>query len=237
MSQPPPPPPLSGGQIVNPTLGKDREKLPGWNDPPALSDSRTTAAPGNKLNKRVGYPVAQSLPGQVAPPGSSRPPPATVMPLSTPPILQTNLPPPPSCSTTKSPGLNNASTSLADPGLEDSILEIEAVVDRLNCILDELSSGPDIRKRVAAMQSKWDSLDDKVKLGVSQLISHLSAGKYDEAERVQKSLAVGYPSQCAAWIVAFKRIVNDSKSKSGPSADKVKDPVGGTGLYMVPADN
>ena len=126
---------------------------------------------------------------------------------------------------------------MADPGVEDSILEIEDVVDRLNCILDDLGSGADIRKRMVAMQSKWDSLDDKVKLGVSELISHLSAGKYDEAERVQKALAVGYPSQCAAWIVAFKRIVNDSKSKSGPSGDDVKDPVGVTGLYMVPADN
>jgi len=237
MSSGPPPLPPPGGQVVNPTLGKDREKLPGWNDPPELTDARSSAR--TKLNKRVGYPPPATA---VASMMASGPPPSTgsyVMPLSTPPMVQADLPPPPP--PISKPDADGPDTHAAPPNQhvdsEAAIPGIDAVMCQLNSVLDDLGSGPDIRKRVAAMHTKWDTLDDRVKSGVGQLAAHLEVGNYEEAERVQKSLAVSYPSQCSAWIVAFKRIVHDSKAKRGsaaraPEEQSLKD----TG-YMVPANN
>lgn len=239
---PPPPPP--GGQVVNPTLGKDREKLPGWNDPPELLQlsqsvqlsSGAAAAPRTKLNKRVGY-VPASGPASTSNCGGA----GFVLPLSTPPIIQVNLPPPPPAVTTD-PDVNNfipAKNVTSNPEItsEIEVPDIKSITDQLNGVLDELGSGPDVRKRVAVMQSKWDSLDDKVKAGVGQLSSHLLAGNHEEAERVQKALAISYPSQCAAWIMAFKRLVNDAKAKRGQVVVEDGKNLQATTGYMVPADN
>lgn len=221
MSGPPP-------AVVNPTLGKDREKLPGWNDPPDMASG--SSGNRNRLNKRVGFPAT----GAAQPP----PPPAQdgqlVMPLSTPPILQANLPPPPPAKKSDVETTGAGATLTSELTNTEELPDLDGLIGHLNNIMDTVRSGPDVKKRVALMQSKWDSLDTKVQQGLAQLVGCLARGDHEGAERAQRDLAVSHSSQCSAWIMAFKRLINDSKAKSKA---KTNDEVTGQNRgYMVPRE-
>lgn len=223
MSGPPP-------AVVNPTLGKDREKLPGWNDPPEMASG--SSGNRNRLNKRVGFPAATGAAQPLPPPSHDG---QLVMPLSTPPILQANLPPPPPAK--KSDVETAGAGATLNSELTEELPDLDGLIGRLNNIMDSVGSGPDVKKRVALMQSKWDTLDSKVQLGLAQLVGCLARGDHEGAERAQRDLAVSHSSQCSAWIMAFKRLINDSKAKSKALVNQTNDEVMGQNTgYMVPGE-
>jgi len=248
-SGPPPPTPT----VVNPTLGKDREKLPGWNDPPELSgNSRQSSGSRIRLNKRVGFPTGSTAGPSVLPPPpmtSIQPQPGAptsfVLPLSTPPIVQAHLPPPPQssmmpdCTAGMTPsGSSNVinPTGAADDAAQPQVPDSDAIIELLSGVMDAVGSGPDIKKRVALMQSKWPNLDEKVKLGVVQMAKCLAASDHDGADRAQRELAVNHSSHCSGWIVAFKRLIADSRTANqGDSTKNMEAEEQKTG-YMVPAN-
>lgn len=232
---PPPPPP----QVLNPTLGKDREKLPGWNDPPPLTLNTTGSSSGQgyKLNKRVGYPAATSaaagtVPGQI---NSTVTKPGYVLPLSTPPMIQANLAPPPIALSSVPTAASSTDALAASSNDVDDTPDVDAVRANLDSVMHRLKSGSDVRKRVDTMlKTKWAGMDPAVQSGVCQLASRLSAGDVEGADKSQRDLATGYPSQCAGWIVVLKRLINESRaalpsSDDGTAASKAA-PTG----FMVP---
>jgi len=238
-SGPPPPPPT----VVNPTLGKDREKLPGWNDPPEMSGASVSSTGNrNRLNKRVGFPTG-GAPTQAA--GSlsqsnAAMPSSFVMPLSTPPLLQANLPPPPPSNMPDVTSTGSSDVIASNPEgcakvNQSEVPDLEVLIGKLNTVMDFVGSGPDVRKRVALMQSKWSVLDEKVKVGVGQMVECLVAGDHEGADRYQRGLAVTHSSHCSGWIVAFKRIIADSKVKNSQTT-KEEEVQQNTG-YMMPAGN
>jgi len=237
MSGNPPPP-----QVVNPTLGKDREKLPGWNDPPPLTSnsSGSSSGQGYKLNKRVGYPTAsaaatstETVPGQIK---STATKPGYVLPLSTPPMIQANLAPPPTASLPTAASSTEKSDALAGSSNDvDDTPDVEAVRANLDAVMDRLKSGSDVRKRVDTMlKTKWAAMDPAVKSGVCQLASRLSAGDVDGADKSQRDLATGYPSQCAGWIVVLKRLINESRAALPSTDDGTAVPNTEPTGFMVP---
>jgi len=234
-SGPPPPPPT----VVNPTLGKDREKLPGWNDPPEMAAGGSGIAAGNRnrLNKRVGFPTSSgSASGaQPTPPCQD---PAFVMPLSTPPILQANLPPPPPSNVEITSAISNSDSTCGGPSTPatQEVPDLDILIDQLNAVMNSVGSGPDVRKRVALMQSKWNTLDVKVKVGVGQLTGCMADGDHEGAEKAQRALAVTHSSQCSAWIVAFKRLINDLKAKNQADLKTNEEVMQQNTGFMVPGD-
>jgi len=236
MSGNPPPP-----KVVNPTLGKDREKLPGWNDPPPLTSNSSGSSSGqgyNKLNKRVGYPTASAastgtVPGQIKPTVTK---PGYVLPLSTPPMIQANLAPPPTASVPTAANSTDQSDALAGFSNDvDDTPDVEALRANLDAVMDGLKSGSDVRKRVDTMlKMKWPAMDPAVKSGVCQLANRLSAGDVDGADKSQRDLATGYPSQCAGWIVVLKRLINESRAALPSTDDGTAVPNAEPTGFMVP---
>ena len=65
-------------------------------------------------------------------------------------------------------------------------------------------------------------------------IANIFSGDVDGADKSQKDLATGFPSQCAGWIVVLKRLINESRAAL-PSSDDgtVASNAAPTG-FMVP---
>jgi len=211
MSAPPPPPDPRPGCY-------DRA----WNDPPLFSYQNAEASkPGTKFNKRVGFPSAAGAP---APPASGG-----TLPLSVPPPPPTNLQPPP-----KSAVLPSSKPSGQPPkpaGQPPKLPTAEQVTTDLTSFLEERSTeigerkASDIAKRVAVMREKWDGLSDHVKWGMHAVAVNLRESQFDQAEKIQKTLVVDWPSQCGTWMVGIKHLIQEARKISqNPTDPSQTDP-------------
>ena len=195
MSAPPPPPP-------DPRPGcYDRA----WNDPPLFSyqntESNLSAA---KLNKRVGFPAS-------GPPPSTSSSAATSRPLSAAPLPTSNLPPPPKASATSAAQDSKPNYQPGQvPAADEVVAKLHDVIANNASEMGDKKT-EDIKKRVGLMQTKWDSLNDHIKLGMSALAESLLESRFDQAEKMQKNLVVDWPSECGTWMVGIRVLIQETK--------------------------
>ena len=52
--------------------------------------------------------------------------------------------------------------------------DLDILIDQLNAVMNSVGSGPDVRKRVALMQSKWNTLDVKAGFVFHDILMTLS---------------------------------------------------------------
>ena len=69
----------------------------------------------------------------------------------------------------------------------------------------------DIGKRVKAMESKWEGLNDHIKLGVRAIALNLQEHQFERAEKIQKTLTVDWPSLCGTWMVGIRHLIQEAK--------------------------
>ena len=60
------------------------------------------------------------------------------------------------------------------------------------------------------------------------------SGDVDGADKSQRDLATGYPSQCAGWIVVLKRLINESRAALPSTDDGTAVPNAEPTGFMVP---
>ena len=60
------------------------------------------------------------------------------------------------------------------------------------------------------------------------------SGDVDGADKSQRDLATGYPSQCAGWIVVLKRLINESRATLSSPDDGTAVPNAEPTGFMVP---
>ena len=60
------------------------------------------------------------------------------------------------------------------------------------------------------------------------------SGDVDGADKSQRDLAIGYPSQCAGWIVVLKRLINESRAALPSTDDGSAVPNAEPTGFMVP---
>ena len=73
----------------------------------------------------------------------------------------------------------------------------------------EAKKAGEIKKRLGMFKNKWtnDQLNDKVKIGMFKLAELIQKEDYDQAEKIQRSLNVDYPSLCTPWMIAIRQLI------------------------------
>ena len=112
----------------------------------------------------------------------------------------------------RSPPVNQEDLQLT---LDDVIAALEANLSKAEMLgkMDAKKAG-EIRKRLSSFRDKWtnNQLNEKVKQGMSKLATLLSEDKYEDAEKLQRSLNVDYPNLCTPWIIAVRQLILAQKS-------------------------
>jgi len=212
-----------------------------WNDPPLFSYTESSAQhASNKLNKRVGYPAGQPPPPSATLPGNGMPPPpsdAQARPASAKPLVDVNLPPPPSMGAppppTCTPSIGPPPNSSGDAA-ENSRLGRQEIGTQL---CDQASQfcgdkAVDIIKRLKLLEKSLasGSLNPRMETILLEFCSALTNGELNEAERKLTTLGADYAGECAQWIIGLRHILT-SKQKLAPAQEEVK-PAGTMPFFM-----
>ena len=145
-------------------------------------------------------------------------------------------PPPPTAIPTHipvDPGLKNK----AEPNENASEISLDTVIGILETSTAqaeergylEAKKAGEIKKRLGMFKNKWtnDQLNDKVKIGMFKLAELIQKEDYDQAEKIQRSLNVDYPSLCTPWMIAIRQLIfaqnsADNKTDSWNKSENMK---------------
>lgn len=214
MSEESAPPGPSPGPAQSTVFGTDR----GWNDPPPMFSSASSAAApaatsGPRLNKRVAFPAQQNAApasghDPTAPPklydAGMRPPPGSILP-PPPPLMTPSLPEKEASHENKSEG----------DVCEISVDAIENNFKQLVVKYFDENSYSDMNKRFATFFTSWrqGGLNDGVHLLVKEIGDRLQQDQVTAAEGKFAALSADWSSLVGpANILIIKKLINAARS-------------------------
>uniref|UniRef100_A0A8C6NMI2 Steroid receptor RNA activator 1 n=1 Tax=Nothobranchius furzeri TaxID=105023 RepID=A0A8C6NMI2_NOTFU len=176
----------------------------GWNDPPQFSYSlQVTHGPQRKLlNKRPSPATASAL---------------IFLPLARPPADGVATPPP---HAGPMKGQRGASSSQSEPELETVTLVLNKALDACRrAVKDQVCN--DVAKRLRLLEESWRT--DKLSLPVRRrMVLLASAGRWDSADDLHRSLMVDHVTEVSQWMVGVKRLIAETRQlKSSPTDEGV----------------